>query len=421
MTVLRAMGQIMVRSQRELVVVGPASARGASLIGVGKVFRGVRGAEVEALRDINLSIREGEFICVIGPSGCGKSTVLRIIAGFESATSGQVTSRGKRIKGPGPDRGVVFQDYGLFPWLTVSDNIAYGPRQSGMPHQQVRAIVKRFTNLVGLSRFADKYPHELSGGMQQRVAIARVLANDPAVLLMDEPFGALDSLTRQTMQEELRSIWQQLKPTVVLVTHNVDEAVYLADRVVVMNGGPSHGVPGHIKTILPVSLEHPRDVTSAEFNALKRQLLAAIHEEGRAVRYLVVANQTATSAELVQQLHELSRDTSRTSFTLLVPATRPSHLRVWTDGKPEQLAQRRAEEAKTLLEETGLSVASIAVGDDSPLRAIERELRAHPGVYEAVVFSTLPAGMSRWLRINVPHEVEKRFDIPVIHVVSQPP
>ncbi len=141
----------------------------------------------------------------------------------------------------------------------------------------VQPIVDRFLEMVGLARFRDRYPHELSGGMQQRVAIARVLANDPAVLLMDEPFGALDSLTRQTLQEELRKVWQELKPTVILVTHSVEEAVYLADRVVVMGGGPSHGVPGHVTKIVDVAIDHPRDVTSPEFNLLKRELLGAIH------------------------------------------------------------------------------------------------------------------------------------------------
>jgi ABC-type nitrate/sulfonate/bicarbonate transport system ATPase subunit len=262
----------------------PGSAEGAAagtvvVAGVGKKYPGSGAVPVEALRDIDLAMAAGEFVCLVGASGCGKSTLLRIIAGFERATAGEVRVGGRGVTKPGPDRGFVFQDYGLFPWLTVGDNIAYGPRQMGVPRERVAAVTARFAALVGLERFVDQYPHQLSGGMQQRVAIARVLANDPAVLLMDEPFGALDSLTRQTMQEELRRIWQELKPVVVLVTHSVEEAVYLADRVVVMKGGASHGAPGFIAKIVRVPLAHPRDVTASDFNALKRELLAAIHGE----------------------------------------------------------------------------------------------------------------------------------------------
>ncbi len=249
---------------------------GVELAGVGKKYES-DDRVTEALRGVDLTLAEGEFICLIGASGCGKSTLLRIVAGFERATSGVVTVRGKRVERPGPDRGVVFQDYGLFPWLTVAGNVAYGPRQRGVPKVEVESLVERFVRTVGLERFRDRYPHQLSGGMQQRVAIARVLANDPAVMLMDEPFGALDSLTRQNLQEELIRVWQELRPTVMLVTHSVEEAVYLSDRVVVMGGGPSHAVPGHITKILPVGLAHPRDVTSPAFNDLKRELLHAIH------------------------------------------------------------------------------------------------------------------------------------------------
>jgi ABC-type nitrate/sulfonate/bicarbonate transport system ATPase subunit len=251
-----------------------STAVGVDLKGVSKRYP---GAPVEALRTLDLPIEDGEFVCLVGASGCGKSTLLRIVAGFERATTGQVLVRGKPVTGPGPDRGVVFQDYGLFPWLSVAENVAYGPRQRRLPKERVQPIVDRFLEMVGLARFRDRYPHELSGGMQQRVAIARVLANDPAVLLMDEPFGALDSLTRQTLQEELRKVWQELEPTVILVTHSVEEAVYLADRVVVMGGGPSHCVPGHVKKTVKVAIDHPRDVTSPEFNLLKRELLDAIH------------------------------------------------------------------------------------------------------------------------------------------------
>jgi NitT/TauT family transport system ATP-binding protein len=249
---------------------------GVELRSVGKKY-GTGERATEALRGVHLVLPEGEFVSLIGASGCGKSTLLRIVAGFERATSGEVKVRGKDVEQPGPDRGVVFQDYGLFPWLSVAGNVAYGPRQRGLPEADVSRIVDRFVKTVGLDRFRDRYPHQLSGGMQQRVAIARVLANDPAVLLMDEPFGALDSLTRQTLQEELIRVWLELRPTVMLVTHSVEEAVFLSDRVVVMGGGPSHGVPGHVTKILSVDLPHPRDVTGAAFNDLKRELLNSIH------------------------------------------------------------------------------------------------------------------------------------------------
>jgi NitT/TauT family transport system ATP-binding protein len=253
----------------------PAPA-GVELVGVGKKYGS--GAKVtEALRGVDLTLPDGEFVSLIGASGCGKSTLLRIVAGFERATSGSVVVRGKPVSRPGPERGVVFQDYGLFPWLTVTANVAYGPRQRGASKAEVDATVDRFVNMVGLNHFRDRYPNELSGGMQQRVAIARVLANDPAVLLMDEPFGALDSLTRQTLQEELIKVWLELRPTVMLVTHSVEEAVFLSDRVVVMGGGPSHAVPGHITKVLPITIPHPRDVTAPAFNDLKRELLDAIH------------------------------------------------------------------------------------------------------------------------------------------------
>jgi NitT/TauT family transport system ATP-binding protein len=253
------------------------TSQGVRIADLCKSFTSSRGEPVDVLRDFQLSIAPGEFICIVGASGCGKSTLLRILAGFERATSGKVEVRGAAVKQPGPDRGVVFQDYGLFPWLTVENNIAYGLRERRLPKQRVAEVTRRFTALVGLERFAGQYPHQLSGGMQQRVAIARVLANDPAMLLMDEPFGALDSMTRQKMQDQLRTLWQELKPIVLFITHSVEEAVYLADRAIVMSGGPSHGRPGYIAEEVRITLPHPRDVTSAEFNAHKRELLAAIH------------------------------------------------------------------------------------------------------------------------------------------------
>jgi NitT/TauT family transport system ATP-binding protein len=237
---------------------------------------GTPGGDVVAMAGVSLAIASGEFIAVVGASGCGKSTLLRILAGFESATDGVVEVGGSPVTGPGPDRGVVFQDYGLFPWLTVRENVAYGPARKKLPREEVRAVADRFIEAVGLTRFAGKYPAQLSGGMQQRVAIARVLANDPSLLLMDEPFGALDALTRSDLQAELKRIHAQTHTTVVFVTHSIEEAVYLADRVVVMTGGASHGVPGHVSRVVPVELAD-RDVTAPAFNAVKREIADLVH------------------------------------------------------------------------------------------------------------------------------------------------
>ena len=231
-----------------------------------KVYEAANGA-VEALRGINLTIRKGEFVCLLGASGCGKSTLLRIIAGFEKATRGSVAVYGAGVEGPGPDRGMVFQDYALFPWLTVRDNIRFGPVHRHVPARHIADIAERFLAMVGLTGFADRYPHQLSGGMKQRVAIARVLANDADILLMDEPFGALDALTRGKLQEELIEIWRSTKLTVLFVTHSVEEAVLLADHIVVMTAGP-----GRIENEVAVSLPRPRDVSSPEFNLLRRDV-----------------------------------------------------------------------------------------------------------------------------------------------------
>ena len=233
--------------------------------GVGKTYRTGDGRTVEALRGIDLEIAEGEFICVVGASGCGKSTLLRLVAGFEPITDGTLSVDGREVAGPGPDRGVVFQDYGLFPWMTVAANVGYGPRRRKLPADEVEARIRRYLDLVQLGAFADHYPHQLSGGMQQRVAIARVLANDPAVLLMDEPFGALDSLTREKLQVGLREIWQQLRPTVMFITHSVEEAVGLSDRILVMS--PS---PGEVVEEIEVELPRPRPIVlgdAPEFGA----------------------------------------------------------------------------------------------------------------------------------------------------------
>jgi ABC-type nitrate/sulfonate/bicarbonate transport system ATPase subunit len=235
---------------------------------------------VQAVSDVSIHISSGEFVAIVGASGCGKSTVLRILAGFESATEGSLAVGGKPVTAPGHDRGVVFQDYGLFPWLTVRENIAYGPRRRRLPRSRVAELADTFTSTVGLDRFAGRYPGELSGGMQQRVAIARVLANEPKVLLMDEPFGALDALTRSDLQAELKRIHVETRTTVVFVTHSIEEAVFLADRVVVMTGGASHGVPGHISRIVDIDLPDQRDITSPAFNEYKREISDLVHGVG---------------------------------------------------------------------------------------------------------------------------------------------
>ena len=222
---------------------------------------------VEALRSVELVINKGEFVCLIGASGCGKSTLLRIIAGFERPTSGHVDIYDHPVEGPGSDRGMVFQDYALFPWLSVRENIAFGPRQKGLTRAQVSEITNEYLNMVGLAPFADRYPSQHSGGMKQRVAIARVLANEANILLMDEPFGALDALTREQLQDELLQIWARTGVTVIFVTHSVEEATLLADRVVVMTAGP-----GRSETDIQFQLERPRDVSSPGFNEVRRSL-----------------------------------------------------------------------------------------------------------------------------------------------------
>src|SRR6202000_1376755 len=205
--------------------------------GVDKVFK-LQDQTITALSGANLTIQKGEFICLIGASGCGKSTLLRIMAGFEKPTAGAALMWGKPIDGPAPTRGMVFQDYALFPWLSVRDNIGFGPSSRGLSKGEGTAPVDKFVELVGLQRFATAYPHQLSGGMKQRVAIARVLANDAELVLMDEPFGALDALTRARLQDEMVEIWSRTGLTVLFVTHSIEEAVFLADRVVVMSPGP---------------------------------------------------------------------------------------------------------------------------------------------------------------------------------------
>jgi nitrate ABC transporter ATP-binding subunit len=234
--------------------------------GVTKRFA-VGDDEIEALAPVDVTIAEGQFVCLIGASGCGKSTLLRIVAGFEEPTTGSVSSAGKPITGPGSDRGMVFQDFALFPWMTVRQNVGFGPRQRQLPRKEIEEIANEFVKLVGLERFADRYPSQLSGGMKQRVAIARVLANNANVLLMDEPFGALDALTREQLQRELLQIWSRTGVTIIFVTHSVEEAVLLSDRVLVMSAGP-----GRIANDIKIDLPRPRDVSSPEFNAVRRDV-----------------------------------------------------------------------------------------------------------------------------------------------------
>ena len=233
-----------------------------------------RQAQVVALSNIDLDIGEDEFLTILGPSGCGKSTLLNIIAGFEHATDGEVRLDGQTIRDPGPDRGVVFQEYALFPWLNVVQNIEFGLRERGVPKAERKVRVTRQISAVGLDGFEDRFPQELSGGMRQRVALARVLVNDPKILLMDEPFAALDAQTRTIMQTELLRVWSAERRTALFVTHNIEEAVLLGDRLVVMTARP-----GRIKEIVNVKLPRPRDVTSAEFNEIRRYVASLLESE----------------------------------------------------------------------------------------------------------------------------------------------
>ncbi len=240
-------------------------------------FQRRRGGEVVAVDSLDLTVHDKEFVCIVGPSGCGKSTLLRIIAGLTRPTTGEVVLDGIQVSGPGADRGMVFQSYTLFPWLTVEGNVEFGPRLRGQPPELCTRIAKRYIDLVGLSGFEHSYPKELSGGMMQRAAIARALANDPEILLMDEPFGALDAQTRTLMQELLLSVWEQTHKTVLFVTHDIEEAVLLADRVYVMTARP-----GRIKREILVSLPRPRTVEvfdSEEFLHLRREVHQSIREE----------------------------------------------------------------------------------------------------------------------------------------------
>jgi len=246
---------------------------------VTRVFAPARrgGDPTRALEPTDLDVAANDFVTILGPSGCGKSTLLRIVAGLDRPTAGEVVLDGRPITGPGPDRGMVFQSYTLFPWLTVEDNIAFGLREKGMAASDTRDIVARYIERVGLKGFEQHWPKQLSGGMQQRTAIARALANDPKMLLLDEPFGALDNQTRSLMQELLLGIWERERKTVLFVTHDIEEAIFMASRVVVMSARP-----GRIKAEFAVDLPHPRPYTlrtAPSFVELKQRLIDEIRVE----------------------------------------------------------------------------------------------------------------------------------------------
>lgn len=247
-----------------------------SIKGVQVDFSTDAGTRV-AVHDANLEIGPGEFVCLLGPSGCGKSTLLNTVAGFVEPSQGELRVDGQSVKGPGPDRGMVFQQHSLFPWKTLKQNVAFGPLMAGACKMEAESVARTFLALVGLGVHENAYPGTLSGGMQQRVGIARALANYPSVLLMDEPFGALDAQTRIMMQESLLEIWREFHNTVLFVTHDIDEAVFLSDRIVVMSASP-----GRIIADIPVKLARPRDqnlLTDPAFIALKRQCLDLIRQE----------------------------------------------------------------------------------------------------------------------------------------------
>jgi len=246
---------------------------------LGKTFRSTQ-AEVVALRGVNLKVHRREFVCVIGPSGCGKSTLVRMLAGLETHTSGDVLLDGKPVRGPGRDRGMVFQSYTLFPWLSVKRNVMFGPEmRQGKSEAERTALL--WLDLIGLAKFADAYPYQLSGGMKQRVAIARALVNQPRILLMDEPFGALDAQTRANMQAHLLDIWKNVDITVLFITHDLDEAIFLADRILVLKAHP-----GEVQELIEVPVPRPRTAaqfTSTPFIATRNRLEALIHQPVAAV------------------------------------------------------------------------------------------------------------------------------------------
>jgi NitT/TauT family transport system ATP-binding protein len=250
-----------------------AAAPAISMRGAGKIFHGPSG-NVTAVTGVTLTIAPGEFVCILGPSGCGKSTLLNALAGFALPYEGAIEAAGTAVTAPGPDRAMVFQEYAIFPWMTVEQNVAFGLAVKGLPKRQIREIVGAWLAKLQLEDFRDRFPKHLSGGMRQRVAIARVLALDSPILLMDEPFGALDALTRRNLQDELLRIWMECRKTIVFVTHGIEESLVLAGRVVVMTYRP-----GTIKKVVSVEMPYPRDQTSPRFVELSRELTALVMEE----------------------------------------------------------------------------------------------------------------------------------------------
>ena len=243
------------------------------ILNVTKTFNSEVG-EIKALEAINLEVKPSEFLCIIGPSGCGKTTLLRLVAGLDKPTSGKILLDGKEVEKPGQDRGLVFQEFSLFPWRTVIKNVTFGLEIQGIDKEEQYRIANEYIELVGLKGFEDRYPYELSGGMKQRVAVARALATDPAILLMDEPFGSVDAQTRNVLQEELLEIWKRTEKTILFVTHSVDEAVYLADRVAVMSARP-----GQIIHCMKIDIPRPRKRTSMEANEIREKLLMRLASE----------------------------------------------------------------------------------------------------------------------------------------------
>jgi NitT/TauT family transport system ATP-binding protein len=237
-----------------------------------------RGAEVHALENVNLQAEFGEFICVLGVSGCGKSTLLQLLGGLEPPSSGEIRIDGSKVVGPHPDSSIVFQEHGLFPWMNVRANVSFNLKARGVATAQRRQRADQLIDMVGLSAFADKFPHELSGGMRQRVGIARALSTDPKLMLMDEPFGALDAQTRLIMQQELLRVWHADPRTILFITHGIDEAVLLADRIVVMTPRP-----GRVRRVMPVDLPRPRDPLSPAFNDCVQAVLSEISDDIRLV------------------------------------------------------------------------------------------------------------------------------------------
>jgi ABC-type nitrate/sulfonate/bicarbonate transport system ATPase subunit len=253
----------------------PQAERFISFDQVSKTYNARHGLAT-ALLDTSLLLQQGEFVCVVGPSGCGKTTLLNMLAGFVTPSTGRITVESVPVDGPGPERGVVFQEVGLFPWLTVLANVEFGLRMSGVGRRERRERAYAALSLTKMEQFGERYPNELSGGMKQRVGLARVLANNPQVLLMDEPFGALDALTRRMMQDELLRVWGETRKTVLFITHSVDEALLLGDRVVVMTAAP-----GRIKADIRIALDRPRDENSIAFNDLEKSIKEMVLAEAR--------------------------------------------------------------------------------------------------------------------------------------------